>query len=64
MGEADTMNELEISKKSEAVMFTIRVDQNLLEFYDELAGRTNRSRNEVIGIALEYAKDKIRIKTK
>lgn len=26
---------------------------------DDLAGKTNRSRNELIGLALDYAKDKI-----
>ena len=28
---------------------------------DDLAQKTNRSRNELIGLALEYAKDKIKI---
>ena len=55
------MDELKISKKTEAVMFTIRIDRSLLEFYDDLAKRTNRSRNELIGMALEFAKDKIKI---
>jgi predicted transcriptional regulator len=53
------MNELKITKKTEAVMFTIRVDKSTLEFYDDLAKKTNRSRNELIGMALEFAKDKI-----
>lgn len=55
------MDELKISKKTEAVMFTIRIDRSLLEFYDDLAKRTNRSRNELIGMALEFAKDKIKV---
>lgn len=53
------MDELKISKKTEAVMFTIRVDRSIVDFYDDLAKRTNRSRNELIGLALEFAKDKI-----
>ncbi|MBE5038532.1 CopG family transcriptional regulator [Subdoligranulum sp. DSM 109015] len=59
----DSMDELKISKKTEAVMFTIRVDRSLLEFYDNLAKKTNRSRNELIGMALEFAKDKIKVKS-
>lgn len=55
------MDELKITKKSEAVMFTVRIDKTILDFYDELASQTNRSRNEVISIALEYAKDKIKV---
>ena len=54
-----TMNELRIKKLSEPVTFTIRVDKSIVDFYDELAGKTNRSRNELIGLALDYAKDKI-----
>ncbi len=57
------MDELKISKKTEAVMFTIRVDRSLLEFYDNLAKKTNRSRNELIGMALEFAKDKIKVES-
>ena len=53
------MNELKITKKTEAVMFTIRVDKSIIDFYEKLANDTNRSRNEVIGMALEFAKDKI-----
>lgn len=32
-------------------------------FYDDLARKTNRSRNELIGLALEYAKDKIKVES-
>ena len=53
------MNELKITKKTEAVMFTIRVDKSIIDFYEKLANDTNRSRNEVISMALEFAKDKI-----
>lgn len=55
------MDNLEISKKTEPVMFTIRIDGELDRYYDEVAKETNRSRNEVIAIALEYAKGKIKI---
>lgn len=53
------MDELKITKKTEPIMFTIRVDKSIVDFYDDLAKKTNRSRNELIGLALEFAKDKI-----
>ncbi|GKI16502.1 hypothetical protein CE91St44_29870 [Oscillospiraceae bacterium] len=52
------MDELKISRRTEPVMFTIRIDRSVLEFYDRLARATNRSRNELLGLALDYAKDK------
>lgn len=55
------MDEFKIAKKMEPVMFTIRIDKNLLDFYDTLARETNRSRNEVIALALEFARDKVKI---
>lgn len=55
------MNDLKISKKTEPVMFTIRIDKSILEAYDKLAQKTNRSRNELFGLALDYAKDKFLI---
>ena len=55
------MDELKISQRTEPVMFSIRIDKSLVDFYDRLAQQTNRSRNEVIGMALEFARDKIKI---
>lgn len=55
------MNELKITRRTEPVMFTIRVDKSIVEFYDDLARQTNRSRNELIGMALEFAMDKIKV---
>ena len=55
------MDELRITKKTEPVMFTIRVDKSIVDFYDNLAKETNRSRNELIALALEFAMDKFRI---
>lgn len=52
------MSELKISKRTEPVTFTIRADRSVLEFYDRLAGATNYSRNELLYLALDYAKDK------
>lgn len=53
------MDELKIKKLTEPVTTTIRVDKSIIDFYDDLAGKTNRSRNELICLALDYAKDKI-----
>ena len=53
------MDELKIKKLTEPVMFTIRVDKSIVDFYDDLARRANRSRNDLIGLALDFAKDKI-----
>ena len=53
------MDELKIKKLNEAIIFTISVDKSIVDFYDDLARRTNRSRNELIGLALDFAKDKI-----
>ncbi|WP_418454091.1 CopG family transcriptional regulator [Allofournierella sp.] len=52
------MSELKISPKTEAVTFSVRVDLSILQYYEKLAQRTNRSRNELLGLALDYAKDK------
>ena len=59
--DGDIMDELKITKRTEPVMFTIRVDKSIVDFYDELSRKTNRSRNELIGMALEIAKDKIKV---
>lgn len=58
-----TENEkLEISRRTQPVMFSIRVDKSIIDYYDNLAAETNRSRNELISMALEFAMDKIEIK--
>ncbi len=44
-----------VPKEDKAVTMTIRIDRVLQEQYNELAARTNRSRNELIGMALQYA---------
>ena len=55
------MEELKITKKTEPVMFTIRVDKSIVDLYDNLSKETNRSRNELIAMALEFAMDKIKV---
>lgn len=55
------MDELRITRRTEAVMFTIRIDKTIVDFYDNLSKETNRSRNELISMALEFAMDKIKV---
>lgn len=49
-------------KEDKSVTMTIRIDRKLQEEYNELAAKTNRSRNELIGMALQYAIDHMEIK--
>ena len=53
---------LTITKRTQPVMFSIRIDKSIVDYYDKLAGETNRSRNELIARALEFAMGKIEIK--
>ncbi len=52
---------LKITKRTQPVMFSIRVDKSILDYYDNLASQTNRSRNELIAMALEFAMDKLEV---
>lgn len=51
-------------REDKAVTMTIRIDRTLQEKYNELSVKTNRSRNELIGMALQYALDNMEIKKK
>lgn len=51
-------------KEDKAVTMTIRIDRELQEKYNRLSEKTNRSRNELIGMALQYALDNMQIKSK
>ena len=42
-------------KEDKSVTMTIRIDRALQEEYNDLAAKTNRSRNELISMALQYA---------
>ncbi len=44
-------------KEDRYVTMTIRIDRALQEEYNVLSAKTNRSRNELIGMALRYAID-------
>lgn len=51
-------------KEDKNVTMTIRIDRTLQEKYNELSAKTNRSRNELIGMALQFALDHMEIKKK
>lgn len=42
-------------KEDKTVTMTIRIDRALQEEYNKLSAKTNRSRNELISMALQYA---------
>ncbi len=49
-------------KEDKTITMTIRIDKALQEQYSDLANRTNRSRNELISMALRYALDHMELK--
>ena len=49
-------------KEDKTVTMTIRIDRTLQERYNDLSARTNRSRNELIGMALQYALDHMELR--
>lgn len=50
-------------KEDKTVTMTIRIDRALQEEYNELSVKTNRSRNELISMALRYALDNMELKS-
>lgn len=48
-------------KEDRAVTMTIRINRSLQEKYNELSIKTNRSRNELISMALQFALDYMEI---
>lgn len=49
-------------KEDRSVTMTIRIDRSLQERYNELSAKTNRSRNELISMAMQYALDNMELK--
>lgn len=45
--------------EDDKVIMTIRIEKELQEKYDDLAGKSNRSRNELICMALRYALENV-----
>ena len=57
------MNKFVITpKEDKTVTMTIRIDKALQDKYTELSNKTNRSRNELISMALQYALENMEIK--
>ena len=44
-------------KEDKSIVMTLRIDWELQEGFDALAAKSNRSRNELICMALRYALD-------
>ncbi|MFK7693055.1 ribbon-helix-helix protein, CopG family [Paenibacillus sp. HJGM_3] len=42
-------------REDKTVTMTIRIEKHVQEKLDELARKSNRSRNEIVNMALEYA---------
>ena len=51
-------------KEDKTVTMTIRIDRELQEEYNKLSVKTNRSRNELISMALQYALNHMELKDK
>ena len=51
-------------KEDKSVSMTIRIDRSLQEAYDKLSVLTNRSRNELIGMALRFAIENMEVQDK
>ncbi len=49
-------------KEDKTITMTIRIDRALQDEYNKLSAKTNRSRNELIGMALRYALDHMELK--
>lgn len=49
-------------KEDKSVTMTTRIDKNLQERYNDLSDKTNRSRNELINMALRYALENMELK--
>ena len=49
-------------KEDRSVTMTIRIDRMLQEKYNDLSAKTNRSRNELITMALRYALENMELK--
>ena len=59
------MDKFVVTPKDETVVsMTIRIEKALQEKYNELSAKTNRSRNELIGMALQFAIDHMEVREK
>lgn len=53
-----------VPKEDKHVTMTIRIERELQEEYNKLSQRTNRSRNELIGMALRFALENMEVQDK
>ncbi|MCI5504426.1 MAG: CopG family transcriptional regulator [Anaerobutyricum sp.] len=51
-------------KEDTYVTMSIRIEKSLQEQFNDLSAKTNRSRNELISMALQYALDNMEISEK
>ena len=51
-------------KEDTYVTMSIRIEKSLQEQFNDLSAKTNRSRNELISMALQYALDNMEINEK
>ena len=56
------MEKFILDSNKPSVTFTIRIEQELQERLDELSKKTNRSRNQIISMAIKYALDNVAFK--
>ena len=48
--------------KGDSSVISLRLSNDLIEKFDEIAKETGRTRNEIISMALEFALDNLKIK--
>jgi len=53
-----------MEKRDKSVVMTLRLDRDLQEEFDKLASKSERSRNEVMCMALKYALEQLEFTTK
>ena len=51
-----------VPKEDKVVTMTMRIDKSIQEQYNVLSAKTNRSRNELIWMAWQFALDHMEIK--
>ncbi len=57
----DMDKEFIVKKNTESVTFSIRIDKDIQDQFDEIAKKTDRSRNYLINKALRYALENIKL---
>jgi len=56
------MDKLKITKNTDkSTVISIRINTKIIDRLDKVSKKTDRTRNELIGIALEYALDNMEV---